>query len=93
MTVLLQPADFLGCVLGLQLTKPDEPVAVPRKIYRSENSYVSMLGLRSPPRVLFPLVKEAVALVPLSAVWYPSSKQLIVVVWEDDSDEIQARLK
>jgi len=80
-------------VLALHLTKPGEPVSVPKFVYRSENASVSMLGIKSPPQVLFPLIKEAVALVPMAAVWYPASKQLIVVVWEDDSEEVQARLK
>lgn len=78
--------------LTLQLKKLGEPIRVPGAVFSTETPSVSMSGLKAPPQVLFPQIKEAVALVPLAAVWYPSAKRLIVVNWEDNSDEVQARL-
>lgn len=79
--------------IALQLKAPGVPIPVPKNVYNTDNATVSMLGIKSPPLVLFPQVKEAVALLPLAAVWYPATKLLVVVNWEDNSDEVLGRLK
>ncbi len=74
--------------LSLPLQSTQQAITIPRQFFLGQNTASYMLDLAAPPRVVFPTLKEPVALTPQAAVWYPSTKQLIVAVWSDASDEV-----